>query len=137
MNLSGFYSAATMAFETIGVAVIIIGTVVAAISAGLVLGRGRGASEAVTVLRNVLGGAILLGLEVFVAADLIRTITEAPTIENALSLLIIVLVRTLLSWTIQIEIDGVLPWKRAMFESGALVAARGLKQAASPASTDA
>lgn len=129
MDLTAFYSAATHAFETIGVAVIIIGTILAAIYAGYTLSKGRGARQAVTVLRNVLGGSILLGLEIFVAADLIRTITEAPTIENALSLLIIVLVRTLLSWTIQIEIDGVLPWKRALFESGAVVAARGIKQA--------
>ena len=131
MDLTAFYSAATHAFETIGVAVIIIGTILAAIYSGVTLAKGRGARLAVTVLRNVLGGSILLGLEVFVAADLIRTITESPTIENALSLLIIVLVRTLLSWTIQIEIDGVLPWKRAMFESGAVVASRGIKQAAS------
>lgn len=129
MDLTAFYSAATHAFETIGVAVIIIGTILAAIYSGVTLAKGRGARLAVTVLRNVLGGSILLGLEVFVAADLIRTITESPTIENALSLLIIVLVRTLLSWTIQIEIDGVLPWKRAMFESGAVVASRGIKQA--------
>lgn len=131
MDLTAFYSAATHVFETLGVAIIIIGTILAAIYSGVTLAKGRGARLAVTVLRNVLGGSILLGLEVFVAADLIRTITESPTIENALSLLIIVLVRTLLSWTIQIEIDGVLPWKRAMFESGAIVASRGIKQAAS------
>ena len=82
-----------------------------------------------TVFRSVFGGSMLLGLEVFVAADLVRTITETPTLENAVTLLVIVTVRTVLSWTIQIDMDGMLPWKRALFESGAVTAVRGAKQA--------
>ena len=54
---------------------------------------------------------------------------QKPTLTNALALLVIVLVRTLLSWTIQVEIDGMLPWKRALFESVAVVATRGEKSA--------
>ena len=58
-----------------------------------------------------------------VAADLIRTITSKPSMEDALILGLIVLIRTVLSMAIQIEIDGVLPWKRALLTSGAQVIA--------------
>lgn len=70
------------------------------------------------VLRTTLGSAILLGLEVLVAADLIRTITSKPSLEDALILGLVVLIRTVLSMSIQIEIDGVLPWRRALLTSG-------------------
>lgn len=116
-------------FEVLGVLIIVVGLLLAAVFCVVALIRGKGGRGSITVLRNVLGGAILLGLEVFVAADLVRTITEQPTIANALSLLIIVIVRTLLSLTIQIEIDGVLPWRRALLQSGAVVAAKGVGQA--------
>ena len=75
------------------------------------------------MLRTTLGSAILLGLEVLVAADLIRTITSKPSIEDAVILGIIVLIRTILSISIQIEIEGVLPWQRALLTSGAGVVA--------------
>ena len=70
------------------------------------------------VLRTTLGSAILLGLEVLVAADLIRTITSKPSMEEALILGVIVLIRTVLSLAIQIEIEGVLPWRRALMTNG-------------------
>ena len=70
------------------------------------------------MLRNTLGAAILLGLEVLVAADLIRAITSKPSIEDALILGLIVVIRTVLSMSIQIEIEGVLPWRRALLTSG-------------------
>lgn len=58
------------------------------------------------------------------AADLIRTITSKPSLEDALILGLIVLIRTVLSMSIQIEIEGVLPWRRALLTSGAEVIAR-------------
>ena len=85
----------------------------AACSAGARCGRGEGGTAAFSVLRTTLGAAILLGLEVLVAADLIRTITSKPSMEDALILGIIVLIRTILSMSIQIEIEGMLPWRRA------------------------
>lgn len=131
MDLTQFYSAAIALFEALGVVVILAGLILAIIFSIVSLLRGKGSRAALTSLRNILGGAILLGLEIFVAADLVRTITQEPTLINALALLVIVLVRTLLSWTIQVEIDGMLPWKRALFESGAVVASRGVKSAVS------
>jgi uncharacterized membrane protein len=131
MTVQAFYTVAIATFETVGVIAIVTGLLLSIIFAVITLGRQRGSAAAVRVFRNVFGGSILLGLEIFVAADLVRTITQDPTLTNALTLLIIVAVRTILSWTIQIEIDGVLPWKRALFQSGALVAARGVKDAVS------
>ena len=87
------------------------------------LARKESARAASLVLRNTLGAAILLGLEVLVAADPIRTITSKPSIEDALILGLIVVIRTVLSMSIQIEIEieGVLPWRRALLTSGGQV----------------
>lgn len=83
-------------------------------------------------MRQSFGGAILLGLEILVAGDLIRTVAVYPTLESVVVLAIIVLIRTILSFSLEIEIDGVPPWRRALV-SGATV----MKQAASSAKRDA
>ena len=57
---------------------------------------------------------ILLGLEILVAADLVRTVTSTPSLTDAIVLAIIVLIRTVLSFSLQIEIEGVAPWRRAL-----------------------
>jgi hypothetical protein len=66
------------------------------------------------VLRQAFGGALLLALEILVAADLIRTIAVSPTLDNVLILGLIVLIRTLLSFSLEVEIEGVWPWRRAL-----------------------
>ncbi|MGN6330835.1 MAG: DUF1622 domain-containing protein [Motilibacteraceae bacterium] len=71
-------------------------------------------TRAYEVLRQALGGAILFGLEVLVAADLLRTVAVAPTLENVAILGVIVLIRTFLSFSLEIEIEGVAPWRRAL-----------------------
>jgi uncharacterized membrane protein len=99
-------------FEALG-ALILIGGVV--LSAGLAirsLHRSRDAHSAYIVLRQSFGGAILLGLEVLVAADLLRTVAIAPTLENVAILGLIVLIRTILSFALEVEIEGVAPWRR-------------------------
>jgi uncharacterized membrane protein len=68
-------------------------------------------------LRSDLGKVILLGLEILVVADIIRTIAVDPTLGGAMALGIIVLVRTLLSFSLEIEIDGVVPWRKAALRS--------------------
>lgn len=123
MPLEPVFSTVAIAFEALGVAAIVIGFVIALWFAVLELSRGHGGRAAYLTLRRTLGGAILLGLEVLVAADLIRTITSKPSIDEALILGIIVLIRTILSLSIQIEIDGALPWRRALTTSGAQVVA--------------
>jgi len=110
-------------FEAAGALAMIIGAVIAIVLGIRALARGDGGGVAFTTLRTTFGGAILLGLEVLVAADLLRTITSKPSLEDAVILGIIVLIRTVLSISIQIEIEGVLPWRRALLGSGASVVA--------------
>ncbi|MEN9751791.1 MAG: hypothetical protein RLZZ600_838 [Actinomycetota bacterium] len=129
MDLTNVYAAIVTVFDLLGAATIVVGVVLAIVMALVSLSRGQGGAEAIRILRNVLGGAILLGLEVFVAADLIRTITEVPSLTNVLSLGLIVVIRTVLSFTIQIEIEGTLPWRKAALTSGAKVVSDAVKKA--------
>jgi uncharacterized membrane protein len=105
-----------LAFEALGAAVLVIGTIWAFILAVITLRRSGSAkgSRAYTALRQCFGGALLLGLEILVAADLIRTVAVAPTLDNVLVLGLIVLIRTFLSFSLETEMDGVPPWRRAM-----------------------
>ena len=68
--------------------------------------------ESYVVLRRYFGRSILLGLEILVAADLIRTVAVDQTWENVLSLGLIVLIRTFLSFSLEVEMDGMWPWRR-------------------------
>jgi uncharacterized membrane protein len=63
-------------------------------------------------LRRNLGRSILLGLEVLIIADIVRTIIVDPTFESVAVLGIIVVIRVLLSFSLEVEIDGVWPWRR-------------------------
>ena len=104
-------------FEAAGVATLVVGFIMAAVYACRALIQRRGGAEAFSVLRRQLGYSIVLGLEVLVAADLIETI-RSPSLEDAASLAVIVAIRTVLSISIEVEIDGVLPWKKAVLTSG-------------------
>jgi uncharacterized membrane protein len=64
-------------------------------------------------LRQDLGRCILRGLEVLIIADIVLTVTIDQTIESALTLGLIVLVRTFLSFSLEIELEGTVPWRRA------------------------
>ena len=122
------FSWVALGFELLGAVTMVVGAMVAiALGARSAL-RGQSGSDAFGVIRRTLGGAILLGLEVLVAADLVRTITSKPSMEDALILGLIVLIRTVLSLSIQIEIEGVLPWRRALLTSGASVVAREVRR---------
>jgi uncharacterized membrane protein len=74
--------------------------------------RDRDGAAAYQRLRATFGGVILLGLEILVAADLVRTVAVAPTLQNVAILGVIVLIRTFLSFSLEIEIEGVPPWRR-------------------------
>jgi uncharacterized membrane protein len=82
--------------------------------------RTKSGTSAYKIMRQSFGGAILLGLEILVAGDLIRTVAVAPTLDNVIVLAIIVLIRTFLSFSLEIEIDGVPPWRKGLV-SGATV----------------
>lgn len=139
-TVESFFTVIAVVFEIIGAIAMVGGFVVAVVLSVRALGRRESPRAAYLVLRNTLGAAILLGLEILVAADLIRTITSKPSIEDALILGLIVLIRTVLSMSIQIEIEGVLPWRKALLTSGAQVlgdaVARDRAASADPAETD-
>jgi len=108
------------AFEMVAAAVLIAGLVLAFVLAIRTYLVTRDGSRTYRTLRQTFGGVILLGLEILVAGDLIRTVAIAPTLENVAVLGLIVLIRTFLSFSLEIEIDGVPPWRRALV-SGATV----------------
>jgi uncharacterized membrane protein len=101
------------AFEALGALVLTIGTLSSFIVAGLTWHRCGHLKQVYRPLRQSLGGTLLLGLEILVAADLVRTIAVSPTLDNVLILGLIVLIRTFLSFSLETEISGTLPWRRA------------------------
>jgi uncharacterized membrane protein len=98
-------------FELTGVVILVAGSAMAL--GGFVLAIGRGEREgAYGRLRRGIGRAILLGLEVLIIADIVLTITVDATVESALTLGLVVLVRTFLSFSLEIELEGAVPWRR-------------------------
>jgi uncharacterized membrane protein len=118
MHFAPFFETVALVFEFLGVAAMAIGFIVAVVVTLSQLRREHNGANAFRTLRTTFGSSILLGLEILVAADLIKTITSWPAMSDVLALGIIVLIRTVLSVSIQVEIDGVWPWRRALFTSG-------------------
>lgn len=110
----------SLLLEVLGAAVIVCGIALAALTAL----RAGTAPQRFSRVRRTMGRGILLGLEVLVAADIIRTVAVTPTLESVVVLAVIVLIRTFLSFSLSVEIDGILPWRRGVAEN------------ASPTSTD-
>jgi len=104
---------AVKAFEVLGVLILIVGGFIALVGCIIELARGEDASRVFDDVRARLGRAILLGLEILVVADIIRTIVVSPTLSSALTLGLIVVVRIALSFAIDVEVDGVAPWRKA------------------------
>lgn len=110
MEFGEIISRAGEVVDVIGVIAIVVGVAYALIDAAL---RGlRRLSPIYTRFRRVLGRAILLGLELLVAADIIKTVAVTPTLESVGVLAIIVLIRTFLSWSLELEISGRWPWQK-------------------------
>ncbi|KWT91619.1 putative membrane protein [Variovorax sp. WDL1] len=99
-----------LGFDATGVLVIAGGVLIAA--GRLAAGASGTKAMGVRRFRQDFGGAIVLGLEFLVAGDIIRTVVVAPTLENVAVLAIIVLIRTVLSMALQVEIEGRWPWQR-------------------------
>jgi uncharacterized membrane protein len=104
--------------EVAAVAVIVVG-VLSASSIFLRSGLSHASwSEAFHDYRANLGRGILLGLELLVAGDIIGTVAVEPSVDNLTVLGLIVLIRTFLSFSLQVEIEGCLPWRRQAVEAG-------------------
>jgi uncharacterized membrane protein len=128
MDFYGVIEIVGKVIDGAGVAAIVIGALFAGANA---LSRAiRRQHPVYTQFRRLLGRAILLGLELLVAADIIRTVAVTPTLESVAVLGAIVLIRTFLSFSLELEITGRWPWQKAP------AAAPASGQAAAPAPGD-
>jgi uncharacterized membrane protein len=96
--------------DGVGVLIVAGGMVVA--TARLAARRAHETGNYYSLYRQDVGRAILLGLEFLIAGDIIRTVVVAPSLQNVVVLGLIVLIRTFLSLSLQLEIEGKLPWRR-------------------------
>jgi uncharacterized membrane protein len=97
--------------DGVGVLIVAGGMLVATVR--LATRRAQETGNYYSLYRQDVGRAILLGLEFLIAGDIIRTVVVAPTLQNVVVLGMIVLIRTFLSLSLQLEIEGKLPWRRS------------------------
>lgn len=110
MNPSAWIRHVADAIEIAGVLAIAVGLLGS--GARALITRVTAGNERIAQLRHDMGRAILLGLEVLVAADIVRTVADTPTAGSVAILAGIVVIRTFLSWTLALELDGRWPWQR-------------------------
>ncbi len=108
-------------FEVAGVGILVIGAAIALGMYIIALVQHKDGSQAYRELRRDLGKAILVGLEFLVAADIIRSVAVDPTIISIGVLGLIVVIRTFLSWSLEVEINGAWPWQRGRANNNAPV----------------
>jgi uncharacterized membrane protein len=112
MDFESLIVASARLVELAGVAVLILGAIVSAAAFATRVSRKVDFKQAYHGLRADLGRAILLGLELLVIADIIGTVAIKPTFQNLGVLAAIVAIRTLLSFTLELEVSGRWPWQR-------------------------
>jgi uncharacterized membrane protein len=117
MRIDQFAVEAGKIVELIGVSVLIAGAVLASAAFLVRMMRRRQFTDAYHLLRADLGRAILLGLEFLVIADIIGTVAVEPTLQNLGVLAVIVTIRTLLSFALELEVSGRWPWQKGQASS--------------------
>ncbi len=110
MGLFEFIETVGKSMDAVGVAVIALGALISAAGGVVRLSRRE---PAYRPFRQQLGSSILLGLEFLVAADIIRTVAVTPEPKTVAVLGGIVLIRTFLSYSLQLEVTGYWPWQTA------------------------
>jgi uncharacterized membrane protein len=98
-------------FQVVGIAVLVVGSLLAFVMYLRALPRRRDMPAAYSDLRRDLGKTILVGLELLVAADIISSVAINPTFATIGVLGLIVLIRTFLSWSLEVEVSGRWPWQ--------------------------
>ena len=96
--------------EALAVAIIVIAIVHGSVR--FLLNIANKPDDAYERYKNHLGKGLLLGLEFLVAADVVRTVVLEPTLQNVIILGLLVVIRTFLSWSLVVEIEGAWPWQR-------------------------
>jgi uncharacterized membrane protein len=116
-SLRDWIEVASQIVEALAVAIMMIVIVVG--TARWLLSPGRLAGDAYRQYRVVLARSLQVGLELLVAADIIRTVMIEASLVNLAFLAGLVVVRTLLGWTLAVEVEGRWPWQHAMKENEA------------------
>jgi uncharacterized membrane protein len=118
---------AALGIEVLGAVIIVAGVLRVAITRGTVRFLMKldepGAYDS---YKHQIGRSLLLGLEFLVAADVVRTVALEPTLDNVAVLGLLVIVRTFLSWSLTVEIEGRWPWQSRHAERTA-AAAQGMR----------
>jgi uncharacterized membrane protein len=114
VDFKGSVEAIALGFEVVGIAIITIGGILGIVSAAFTTKSRHSFYDAA---RDGFARPLLLGLEVLVAADIIETITIDRSLESTASLGLLVLIRVILSFSLEAETDGVLPWRKAQLEA--------------------
>lgn len=96
--------------DGVGVGVLVVGGVATVVVTARRAVHGRAGSY--RTFRQLFGRTVLLGLEILIAADIVRTVAVTPTLEEVLVLGLIVLIRTFLSFSLELEISGRWPWQQ-------------------------
>lgn len=116
MDVKPLVYAISEGIDLTGVAVIACGAIAGVVRFIFDLSRDARIIDAYAQLRTFLGRSLLLGLEFLVAGDIIKTVAIEPTFDSVIVLAIIVIVRTILSLSIDVEVDGRWPWESARQE---------------------
>jgi uncharacterized membrane protein len=113
--LLGDFTLADRVADLIEIAAVIIIAVgvLAALIGGIVSTIRENGKSGFATFRRLMARGLLIGLDLLIAADIIRTVTLDPTLENVAALGLLVLIRTFLTWTLLVETDGRWPWQQA------------------------
>ena len=112
MNYDSVISDVVRVVEAVGAAIMVVGGFGAFVIFIARTAQPEHRAGSYKDLRRNLGRSILLGVEVLIIADIVRTIIVDPTFESVLVLAVIVLIRIVLSFSLEVEMDGVWPWNR-------------------------
>jgi len=111
MDIRGAVDAIGLAVDGVGVGVIVVAIGVAGVTFGRGLSTSLPFDSSYRQLRQSIGRGVLLGLELLVAGDIIRTVAVAPTFTGVGVLAMIVAIRTFLSFSLEVELTGRWPWQ--------------------------
>ena len=118
MSYDDFVSDVVQGVEAVGAAIMVVGGIGSLVYFAIVALRAEDRTGIYDRLRRVLGRVILLGLEILIIADIVRTIIVDPTIESVGVLGLIVVIRIVLSFSLEVEMYGVWPWSRWRLRDG-------------------
>ena len=109
-NIKLYIEYITKIIEAIGVLTIFVGLLYSIVV--FLISASKQKSNRFGTLRQSIGKSILLGLEILIAADIIATVSTEPTLDSVTVLAIIVIIRTFLSMSLQVELEGKFPWQK-------------------------